>query len=183
MVFVRIFISSLVLALVAVRPLPAQHGGHSSRETEEIHRHHFAVLAGGSHNTKKDGSTIGADYEYRFNHPLGVLASFEYVGGDFREDVFAFTAAWHPWKGLRLIAGPGFDRELKHPEETHHTDNAHAAAPEHHGRYRALFRTGAAWEFHWKEHVTFGPEIAVDVLKGEKVFVYGINIGWGFGRR
>lgn len=183
MIFARALLYSYLFALTGACPMRAQHGGHNSRETEEIHRHHFAVLAGGSHNTKKDGSTIGADYEYRFNHPLGVLASFEYVGGDFREDLFAFTAAWHPWKGLRLIAGPGFDRELKRPEETLHAENAHSAAAEHHSRYRALFRTGAAWEFHWKEHVTFGPEIAVDVLKGEKVFVYGINIGWGFGRR
>lgn len=183
MIFARALIYPSLIALAAACPLLAQHGGHSAREAEEIHRHHFAVLAAGSHNTKKDGSTIGADYEYRFNHPLGVLASFEYVGGDFREEVFALTAAWHPWKGLRLIAGPGFDRELRRAEEVHQAGSGHAVAVEHPGRHRALFRTGAAWEFHWKEHLTFGPEIAVDILKGEKVFVYGINVGWGFGRR
>ncbi len=161
---------SLLLAV----PLPAQH---EAREHEE-HRHHVAVLAGGSHNTKKDGSTVGGDYEYRFHHRFGALASVEYVGGDFREDVFAFTAAWHPWKGLRLIAGPGFDREFRQHEEAGHGETA-----EKHGRYRALLRTGAAYEFHIWQHFTIGPEIAVDVLKGEKVFVYGINFGWGFGRR
>lgn len=175
---VRIVLLPPLLALLAAYPSPAQHGGRGSQESGEIHRHHFAVLAAGSHNTKKDGATIGADYEYRLYHPLGVLASFEYVGGDFREEVFAVAAAWHPWKGLRLIAGPGFDRELKQKEEAGHRETA-----ENPGRYRPLFRTGASWEFHWKEHVTFGPEIAVDILRGEKVFVYGINFGWGFGRR
>jgi hypothetical protein len=165
----------VLLLLIAAAPLSAQHEPAAGGE---IHRHHFAVLSAGSHNTKKDGATIGADYEYRFHERLGALASFEYVGGDFREDVFAFTAAWHPWKGLRLIAGPGFDRELKRHEEP-----AHSEAPEHHQRYRGLFRTGASWEFHYKDHFTFGPEIAVDILKGEKVFVYGLNFGWGFGRR
>lgn len=178
MTFARACFSLLPAAVLAACPLAAQHGEHGNRETEEIHRHHFAVLAGASHNTMKDGGTIGADYEYRFHHRLGALASFEYVGGDFREDVYAFTAAWHPWKGLRLIAGPGFDRELKRKEEI-----AHLAEAEHHGKYRGLFRTGASWEFHWRDHVTFGPEIAVDILKGEKVFVYGINVGWGFGSR
>jgi hypothetical protein len=171
----RLLILPAALCLLGSVPAQAQH---ENRESEEIHRHHFAVLAGGSHNTKKDGGTIGADYEYRFRQRLGALASFEYVSGDFREDVYAFTAAWHPWKGLRLIAGPGFDRELKRQEES-----GHAEVAEHHGQYRALFRTGASWEFHVKEHFTIGPEIAVDVLKGEKVFVYGINFGWGFGRR
>ncbi|MFZ5926346.1 MAG: hypothetical protein ACOYX1_02755 [Acidobacteriota bacterium] len=156
----------------------AQGGESEGSENEEIHRHHFAVLAGGSHNTEKNGATIGVDYEYRFHHRLGALASFEYAGGDFREDVYIFTATWHPWKGLRLIAGPGFDRELKRKEETGHPVEA-----EHHSKYRGLFRTGASWEFHLKEHFTIGPEIAVDILKGEKVFVYGINFGWGFGRR
>jgi len=178
MIFARGFLSFPLIAVLAACPLAAQHEGHGKAEAEEIHRHHFAVLAGGSHNTEKDGGTIGADYEYRFHRRLGALASFEYVGGDFREDVYVFTAAWHPWKGLRLIAGPGFDRELKRKEETEHLAEA-----EHHSKYRALFWTGAAWEFHVNEHWTVGPEIAVDVLKGEKVFVYGINIGWGFGRR
>lgn len=171
----RSLILPAALCILAAAPALAQHENH---ESEEIHRHHFAVLAGGSHNTEKNGATIGADYEYRFHRRLGALASFEYVGGDFREDVYAFTAAWHPWKGLRLIAGPGFDRELKRKEEAAHVETA-----EHDGKYRALFRTGASWEFHIKEHFTFGPEIAVDVLKGEKVFVYGLNFGWGFGRR
>lgn len=164
-----------VLLLLAGTPAVAQH---EEPETEEIHTHHVAVLAGGSHNTEKDGATVGADYEYRFHRRLGALASFEYVGGDFREDLFAFTAAWHPWKGLRLIAGPGFDRELKRHEEP-----AHAEPAEAHKNVRGLFRTGAGYEFHIKEHFTVGPEIAVDILKGEKVFVYGINFGWGFGRR
>lgn len=169
---------SLTLALLLpalALPLAAQH---ESQENGEEHRHHVAMLAGASHNTKKDGSTIGADYEYRFLHRLGLLASFEYVGGDFREDLFAFAAAWHPWKGLRLIAGPGFDRELRGKGEGEHTP-----AAESHSKYRSLFRTGAAYEFHIRDHLTIGPEIAVDVLKGEKVFVYGINVGWGFGRR
>lgn len=164
-----------VLLLLAGTPLLAQH---EARETEEIHKHHVAVLAGGSHNPEKDGATVGADYEYRFHRRLGALASFEYVGGDFREDLFAFTAAWHPWKGLRLIAGPGFDREPKS-----HGEPAHAEPAEAHRNVRGLFRTGASYEFHIKEHFTVGPEIAVDSLKGEKVFVYGINFGWGFGRR
>lgn len=178
MILARAFPLPAVAALFTVCPLMALGGEPEGSGSEEIHRHHFAVLAGGSHNTEKNGATMGADYEYRFHHRLGVLASLEYAGGDFREDVYILTAAWHPWKGLRLLAGPGFDRELERKEET-----GRLPETEHHSKYRGLFRTGASWEFHLKEHFTIGPEIAVDILKGEKVFVYGINFGWGFGRR
>lgn len=164
------------LALLIVMPASAQH--ESAGGDEAHHRHHVAFLAGGSHNTKKDGDTFGADYEYRFARRFGVLTTYEHVGGDFREDLMAFTAAWHPWKGLRLAAGPGFDREPRESEHPHE----HAAATD--GKHaRGLFRVGGGYDFHLPHGFTIGPDLAVDILKGEKVFVYGVNIGFGFGRR
>jgi len=166
----------LLPALVASLAGAAAFGQHG--EGDAPHRHHLAFLAGGSHNTGKNGGTVGADYEYRFARRFGALATFEYVGGDFREDLFAFTAAWHPWKGMRLVAGPGFDRELSEHEPPH---DVHA--PETHPRkYRGLFRVGGGYDWHLPRSFTIGPDLAVDILKGEKVLVYGLNIGWGFGR-
>lgn len=168
-------IFSILIPLIAL-PALAQHEAYGNGEAH--HRHHFAFLAGGSHNTHKDGDTFGADYEYRFAHRVGLLTTYEHVGGDFREDLMAFTAAWHPWKGLRLTAGPGFDRE---PQESL---EAHGSEPhEGHKRTRGLFRVGGGYDFHLPRGFTIGPDLAVDILKGEKVFVYGINIGFGFGRR
>lgn len=164
------------LALIITFPALAQHGNVPGEEAH--HRHHIAFLAGGSHNTKKDGDTFGADYEYRFTHRLGVLTTYEHVGGDFREDLMAFTAAWHPWKGLRLVAGPGFDREPRESEGLHE----HAPA-ETSKRTRGLFRVGGGYDIHLPHGFTIGPDLAVDILRGEKVFVYGVNIGFGFGRR
>jgi len=167
--------SFLFPALAVALSCPTASGQHG--EEQAPHRHHLAFLAGGSHNTRKDGGTVGADYEFRFARRLGALATFEYVGGEFREDLFAFTASWHPWRGLRLVAGPGFDRELRKHEPLH---DAHG--PETHQKYRGLFRFGGGYDFHLAGGFTVGPDLAVDILKGEKVFVYGLNIGWGFGR-
>ncbi|MCS7042796.1 MAG: hypothetical protein NZR01_08390 [Bryobacteraceae bacterium] len=166
----------LFLALILALPISAQQEGSGNEQTH--HRHHVAFLGGGSHNTKKDGDTFGADYEYRFANRVGLLTTYEHVGGDFREDLVAFTAAWHPWKGLRLVAGPGFDREPREMEAGHE----HAAA-EAGKRFRGLFRVGGGYDFHLPHGFTIGPDFAMDILRGEKVFVYGINIGFGFGRR
>lgn len=166
--------------LLSLALLPgAVFGQHEEAAREEgHHRHHIALLTSGSHNTKKDGDTMGVDYEYRFAHRLGVLATYEHVGGDFREDVVAFTAAWHPWRGLRFVAGPGFDREPREAED------AHEHSPADKGRRtRALLRLGGGYDFHLARGFTIGPDLAVDILRGEKVLIYGINIGFGLGRR
>ncbi|MGB9609837.1 MAG: hypothetical protein ACPL7M_02610 [Bryobacteraceae bacterium] len=168
--------SSLLLALLLAAP--CTFGQHEERAAEEgHHRHHVAFLAGGSHNTEKNGDTFGADYEFRFARRAGILATYEHVGGDFREDLMAFTAAVHPWKGLRLAAGPGFDREPRERE-----GGAEAVPAEMGKRVRGLFRVGGGYDFHLPHGFTIGPDLAVDILKGEKVLVFGINIGFGFGR-
>lgn len=168
----RQFLVPLLFASLAGAAAFGQHG-----EGEAPHRHHIAFLAGGSHNTGKNGGTTGADYEYRFARRFGAAATFEYVGGDFREDLFAFTAVMHPWKGMRLVAGPGFDRELREHESSHEP-----TVPETHKKYRGLFRFGGGYDLHLARGFTIGPDLAVDILKGEKVLVYGLNIGWSFGR-
>ncbi|GIU76168.1 MAG: hypothetical protein KatS3mg004_3255 [Bryobacteraceae bacterium] len=168
--------SSLLLALLLAAP--GTFGQHEGRAAEEgHHRHHVAFITAGSHNTKKDGDTFGADYEFRFTRRAGIVATYEHVGGDFREDLMAFTAAVHPWKGLRLAAGPGFDREPWERE-----GGAEAVAAETGKRVRGLFRVGGGYDFHLPHGLTIGPDLAVDILKNEKVLVFGINIGFGFGR-
>lgn len=122
--------------------------------------------------------TVGGDYEFRFVRQFGVMATGEYVGGGFREDLFAFTGVVHPKKGLKLQAGPGFERELNR----HEPAGAESEAV-HHEATRALFRIGGGYDIEVGKHMTIGPDIAVDFLKGEKVFVYGVTIGFGFGSK
>lgn len=161
-----------LLALAVPAALAEEHAA------EHYHRHHFAALISGSHSGEKNGFTIGGDYEFRFARLLGVTATGEYVGGSFREDLVAVTATVHPWKGLKLQAGPGFDHELRRHEPEHGV-----AEPVHHKVNRALFRVGAGYDFEISKHVSVGPDFAYDILKGERVFVYGIMIGFGFGER
>lgn len=164
-----------LLALLALAVPAAVAEEHAA---EHYHRHHFAALLSGSHSGVKNGFTIGGDYEFRFARSLGFTVTGEYVAGDFREDLVAFTATVHPWKGLKLQAGPGFDHELRR-HEAEHVEEAQV----HHKVNRALFRVGAGYDFELGKHMSIGPDFAYDILKGERVFVYGITIGFGFGER
>jgi hypothetical protein len=167
-----LFVPLAAVALTATAALAQEEG------SAEFHRHHFGGLLAGSHNSERNGFTTGGDYEFRFVRHFGVMATGEYVGGGFREDLFAFTAVVHPWKGLKLQAGPGFDHELKKKEA------AEAGAElMHHDSTRGLFRIGLGYDVEVGRHMTIGPDFALDILKGDKVFVYGITIGFGFSGR
>jgi len=158
--------------IILASPVRAQE-----KEGEGYHRHHVGALFGGSHNTEKNGFTVGGDYEFRWSRPVGLMVTGEYVAGAFREDLWAVTAAIHPWKGLKLQAGPGFEQEFPARRA------AEAESAEEHGkRVRGLFRFGAGYEFEVNERMTIGPDFAFDILKGERVFVYGIVVGFGFHR-
>ena len=102
----------------------------------------------------------------------------EFVGGGFREDLWAFTANLHPWKGLKLQAGGGFEQELNS-----HSAEVRTSETEHEKSVRGLFRVGVGYEIELGKHWTIGPDFAFDMLKGEHVFVYGVTIGFGFGSK
>lgn len=164
-----------LLALLALAAPAAVAEEHAA---EHYHRHHFAALISGSHSGEKDGFTIGGDYEFRFARPLGLTVTGEYVAGSFREELVVFTATAHPWKGLKLQAGPGFDHELRR----HETEHSEGAAT-HQKVNRALFRIGAGYDIEVGKHMSIGPDLAYDILKGQRVFVYGVTIGFGFSDR
>lgn len=169
-------LNTATLALLALSIPAAFAEEHSA---EEYHRHHVAALVLGSHSGEKNGFTVGGDYEFRFARPIGVTVTGEYVGGGFREDLVAFTATVHPWKGLKLQAGPGFDHELRR----HETEAAEGESAAHQKVNRALFRVGGGYDIEVGKNMTIGPDFAYDILKGERVVVYGVTIGFGFGRR
>ena len=169
-------LGTTLVALLAL-PLPALPA--DEHEAEEYHRYHIAGLLAGSHTEGKNGVTAGGDYEFRFVRHLGAAVTGEYVGGGFREDLVAFTAGAHPWKGLKLQAGPGFDRELHRNE----AESAEVGEAGDHKVTRALFRIGGGYDFEISKNMTVGPDFAYDILKGEKVFVYGVTIGFGFGKK
>ena len=134
----------------------------STAASEPTHRHHVALFAGGTYHSKKseNGGAVGLEYEYRFHENLGVGAVLEGNIG-IKDDpiVLAVPFTLHPYRGLRLLAGPGF--EFKRAEEF-------------------LFRFGIGWDFHVGEHLVLTPLFTGDLVDGNANYNYGLALGWAF---
>ena len=66
----------------------------------------------------------------------------------------------HPWRGLRLIAGPGVEVRRDEPAEF-------------------LFRFGVGYLFHVGQF-SVGPEFNVDVVEAHPTFVASLAFGYAF---
>lgn len=182
---VTLFLGLFGLPATAQEPEEEQHteaeaGDH---EAHEFHRHHLSVFlgatradvevhgGGGETEAESEGGegseeirtetegTIGLDYEYRFSRAWGLVAAFEWVGGDARNWLMGLAPAVHPVAGLKILAGPGIE----------HND----------GENEFVFRVGLGYEFdvgRW----SLTPAFNVDFVDSEETYVYGIYVGKGF---
>ena len=101
---------------------------------------------------RRDGLTLGLEYEYRAAEHFGVGLTAEYVGGDADNFVFVLPVAYHsgPWK---LYAGPGLEVGEGHSEP--------------------LLRVGAEYGFHVGDY-EISPQLDLDFVNGERLFIFGV---------
>ncbi len=146
--------------------LAANHGG--DREHPGAHgalgfpHHTLGVFLGDTTETRRNqGFTLGLEYEYRLSETFGVGAIVEHVGGDFDTNVAVLPLAYHrgPWK---LYAGPGIE------------DSEEAG-----GEF--LVRVGLEYGFHVGNY-ELSPQIDVDFVDNEHLFIFGITVGGLFER-
>ncbi|MFK7831341.1 MAG: hypothetical protein AB8B57_16325 [Congregibacter sp.] len=152
---------SLALAVVLTLVLPLTATSTRSEETlqpashgESSHEPHhvLGVFLGDTTEDRREGVTIGIEYEYRVSERVGIGATFEHISGDFDTNVYVLPIALHsgPWK---VYAGPGFEKSDRGDEQ--------------------LFRVGAEYGFHLGRY-EISPQIDVDFVDGEKLFVIGV---------
>jgi hypothetical protein len=103
----------------------------------------------------------------------------EYAGGDLRNTVVIVFGAWAPWKGLELFAGPGVEHhEGRSPGDDHLKSGGQGASDEDATYF--VFRVGAGWHVHLAHRVGLVPAIYLDLVEGERVWVYGLNFTYWF---
>ena len=167
--------SALLLTLtLAFVPVAAadEHGAaeeeHSEGEHHDFHRNHLSFFLGVTDGREAEGGgeedaadTLGLDYERRLTRVFGVGLLLEFVGGDQREGVVGIPVTFHAGRAAKFLLAPGVERNLEIDD------------------YEFLVRVGFAYDFE-VGRITLAPALNVDLVDGEQIYVYGVNIGWGF---
>jgi len=159
-----ILLSALYLTLFVSTCFAADQR-FNEHETGHAHHHNMIeVFMGGTYEDGEHGSengfSVGLVFERRLNEFMGVGIFGEYTGGDFDMWVVGVPLFIHPYKGLRFLLAPG-------NEHKDHEDEF-------------LFRAGIGYEFEVSEQWVIVPELNVDFVDGEEVYVYGVSFGYGF---
>lgn len=139
-----------------------QHADQQEVQHEQHHPkipgHTLGIFLGDTTEERRDGFTVGLEYEYRFSERYGVGLTLEHVAGDFHTDVLVAPVAWHegPWK---FYAGPGVEDGEEGTE--------------------ALFRMGVEYGFHIGKF-EISPQVDMDFVGGDRLLVFGVVFAIGF---
>ena len=163
----------------------SEHAGSSNDEDHSSDEHgayknSLGVFLGVTDEPGHDvEGTWGVEYTRIFNEKWGIGAVAEYAGGELRNTVVILFAAWAPWKNLEVFGGPGVENHDGRSSETPHEKSAGEGEIDEDETY-FVFRVGAGWHVHLSHRVGLVPAVYLDLVDGEKVWVYGFNLTYWF---
>ena len=157
-----------------------EHGESEGHGGRSHHKNDFAVFLGGTdehgHPTE---FTWGLDYKRRVADRWAVGGLFDHAGGELRNSIVAASVTWFPIGKLTLTAAPGIEfhrgrssnedcgcGESGKSEETGEADQDDTYF---------VFRLGVGWGFPIGQSYAIEPQVNLDLVNGEKVWVYGAN--------
>lgn len=166
---------ALLCSLILAAPLMGQEHGGDPADTGEHEEHLNAVevLLGATTETDPTSTafTVGLGYIRRLSPLFSVGVAGEFAGSNTRREWLLFGLGYvRPVGGLSLGTGPGFEltREREEEGEVIETSN------------ELVWRFMAAWEFEVGERYTISPEVNLDLVESEVVWVYGVAFGVNF---
>jgi hypothetical protein len=189
----------LVLACPAFVQAEEPHGEDHEAEAlaSGAHLRHFknevAVFLGLTDEAGHDSEfTWGIDYKRRIAERWAIGGLFDYAGGELRNAVLAPSVSWWPGLGnLQLLAAAGVEYHSGRNSGEHHGDelqgggcgcrkssDGHGSVDEDETHF--LVRVGVAYDIHIGESFGLVPAVNLDFVKGEEVWVYGLNFTYGF---
>ncbi len=156
--------ASVIAYILAVSPTLAESDHAASAEgTKTGHNYHenvVGVFTGITNAGKReDEPALGLEYERRINESFGIGAVVEYTFGDADLWVAAIPFAYHTghWK---LYVAPGIE------------DGVHGT--------EGLLRLGGEYAFELSDSWEIAPQLNVDFVGGENVWVVGVVFSKGF---
>lgn len=155
-----------------------KHEGSADDGRSHAGRHHpneVAVFLGATDEPGHDPEfTWGLDYKRRIAERWAVGALFDHVGGELRNSLIAPSITWWPDLGdFELLAAAGV--------EFH---DGRGGAGEHGERdedeTHFVIRIGSGYNLRIGERYGVIPNVNLDFVDGERVWVYGLNFTYGF---
>jgi hypothetical protein len=129
-------------------------------ESGHYHKNVLGVFAGVTHaGRRKNAPALGIEYERRISESFGIGGVAEYTAGDAEVWValIPFSYRVHHWK---FYVAPGI-------EDGHHGTEE-------------LVRLGGEYAFHLSGGWEIAPQVNVDIVDGEDVWVFGLVFARGF---
>ena len=154
---------------------------HQEHETEHLgFRNEIVVFLGATDESGHPTEfTSGLEYIYEFAHRWGVGGFIDYAGGSLRNMVVGLPVVYYPGGRWLLTAAPGIEFHNGRGESVEdHKADAHGETDENERHF--LFRVGAGYSIAIAEHYSMAPTVYLDFVKGEKVWVYGLNFAYKF---
>jgi len=123
--------------------------------------------------------TWGIDYKRRIADRWAVGVLFDYAGGGLRNSVLAPMVAFWPGLGnLQLLAAAGVEFHQGRDGGGHQKSGEGGGTDEDATYF--LFRVGAGYDFHFGESFGLVPNLNLDFVNNEKVWVYGLAVTYGW---
>jgi len=123
--------------------------------------------------------TLGVDYKRRVADRVAVGGFLDHAGGELRNSLVGALVFWWPWRTLALYAGPAMEFHDGRNQDGAGGDDGHGEGGDSNENYFVV-RVGAGWDFHIGEHYGIIPTVILDLVEGEKVWVYGLAISYGW---
>ncbi len=138
----------------------SEHGESHGEGAAHLPGHTLGVFLGDTTEDRRDGFTLGLEYEYRLSERYGLGLTAEHISGDFDTNVLVAPIALHngAWK---VYAGPGIE------------DGEEGTEP--------LFRVGVEYGFHFGK-LEVSPQVDVDFVESEHLLVIGVVLAVPLGR-
>ena len=154
-------------------------GEHSSHHVRDF-KNEVAVFLGGTDEHGHDTElTWGIDYKRRIAERWAVGVLFDYAGGELRNAVLAPMVAFWPGLGnLQLMAAAGVEFHQGRDGGGHQKSGEGGGTDEDATYF--LVRLGAGYDIHLGESFGLVPNLNLDFVNNEKVWVYGLAVTYGF---
>jgi hypothetical protein len=150
----------LIFAAARTNAEPQMSGSSTGHGDAHYHKNLVGVFTGVTHGgRRKNAGALGFEYERRLSERFGLGVTAEYTFGDADVWVAVVPFAYHAgqWK---LYVAPGV-------EDGHHGTEE-------------LLRLGAEYAFEFADGWEIAPQINVDLVDKEDVWVFGVVFAKGF---